>query len=291
MPTSLRAGMLTAAVVIIACSSSPPTTGIAAMAADAAVSVDASPPEPPPPDAAPACTTLFGEPTENTGLGPESCGSSCPCTGHVPTEFSEAAVDDLKKRVLLNPPAPLPGDPYQTPELYPDEPDRLCGVIPGQGNTYSLASFDSLVELEASGATLTHHGACGRCSSLEDLAVYASRGDLAGPVRGCGIGGFIATHEQSVACLRLLGFTAACAEIWFYNTEATRSECLSECLGQLDATYHLEDGSLNPCIQCDEVKAGPIFKAVAGRSRRRSGLPSALCRPCETVAPVTHEYP
>jgi hypothetical protein len=275
--------------VALACSDSPPGR-IAATAADAAVSVDASPPDAPPPDARPACTKLFGQPTENTGLGPESCGGDCPCTGHVPTTFTDAEVEALKDRVLLNPPAPLPDDPYQTPELYPDQADRFCGVVPGDGLSYTLVSYDSIAALEVAGATLTHHGACGRCSSLEDLAVYVSRGDLAGPVRGCGIGGFIANQEQSIACLRLLGFTAACAEIWFHNTEATRSRCLEECLGNLDADYHLPDGSLNPCIQCDEDQAGAIFKAVAGRSRRRSGLPSALCRPCQTVAPVTHSY-
>ena len=47
--------------------------------------------------------------------------------------------------------------------------------------------------------------------------------------------------------------------------------------------------ALNDCLQCDEDEAGPVFKAVAGRTRRRSGLESAIARPCSTVAQIVHE--
>jgi hypothetical protein len=39
-----------------------------------------------------------------------------------------------------------------------------------------------------------------------------------------------------------------------------------------------------------EVQSGPVFKAVAGRTRRNSGLPNALCRPCSEVTPLEHSY-
>ena len=35
---------------------------------------------------------------------------------------------------------------------------------------------------------------------------------------------------------------------------------------------------------------GDVFKEVARRTRRSSGLPSALCRPCDEVYPLVHEY-
>ena len=59
----------------------------------------------------------------------------------------------------------------------------------------------------------------------------------------------------------------------------------------LDSPYHLPDGRLNPCLVCDEEKSGPVFKAVAGRTRRNSGLPNAMCRPCAEANPVVHAYP
>ncbi len=52
----------------------------------------------------------------------------------------------------------------------------------------------------------------------------------------------------------------------------------------------MPDGSLSPCIACDEDKSGPVFKAVAGRTRRNSGIPNAICRPCDQVQPLVHDY-
>ena len=91
-------------------------------------------------------------------------------------------------------------------------------------------------------------------------------------------------------CLLELGFTPACASIWAYNVEHTRAECQEICIELLSEPYHADDGSLNACLQCDEDRSGPVFKALAGRTRRNSGLASALCRPCETVWRIGHDY-
>ena len=58
----------------------------------------------------------------------------------------------------------------------------------------------------------------------------------------------------------------------------------------LNDPYNLPDGSLNACLQCDEEQSGPVFKAVAGRSRRNTGLASSMCRPCSEVRPLDHHY-
>jgi hypothetical protein len=85
-------------------------------------------------------------------------------------------------------------------------------------------------------------------------------------------------------------FDEPCAQVWYYNTLHTRRVCLSVCLRDLDRPYHLPDGGLNPCLACDETESGPVFKAVAGRTRRSSGLPNAMCRPCAEVRPLVHDY-
>jgi len=51
-----------------------------------------------------------------------------------------------------------------------------------------------------------------------------------------------------------------------------------------------EDGRLNACLQCDEDRSGPVFKAIAGRTRRNSGIQSSIPRPTEEIAPVIHDY-
>ena len=50
------------------------------------------------------------------------------------------------------------------------------------------------------------------------------------------------------------------------------------------------DGSLNDCLQCDEDKSGPNFKFFSGRTRRNSGIPSAIQRPEEQFYDMEHCY-
>jgi hypothetical protein len=56
------------------------------------------------------------------------------------------------------------------------------------------------------------------------------------------------------------------------------------------APYNAPDGAINDCLQCDEDQSGPVFKSVAGRTRRNSGIPNAICRPCSDVQPLVHAY-
>jgi hypothetical protein len=108
-------------------------------------------------------------------------------------------------------------------------------------------------------------------------------------VRRCGVR---LTASGAIACLEKLGFSPACARTWFFNTRNTRRECLWVCVkswvkGEPSAG---PDGRLNPCLQCDEDRSGPVFKAAAGRTRRNSGLRSSIPRPAEEVAHVVHDY-
>lgn len=211
----------------------------------------------------------------------------------MPPAYGAEEIAAIAARILLDPPALLDADPYATPEIFPGEPDAYCGVIPDtqDDQAYRLQTFSNLDTLAQASATLTHHGACGQCSSLQDLAVYMANTELTGPVRRCGLADLLLPDERVIACIKNIGFTDPCAQIWFFNTKKTRSACLGACLLALNQPFHDEEGNLNACIQCDEDISGPVFKAVSGRTRRNSGLPSALCRPCESVAPVTHVYP
>jgi hypothetical protein len=117
--------------------------------------------------------------------------------------------------------------------------------------------------------------------------------DLTAPVRACGFRGAAdggTAFDADVACLEELGFDPPCAQAWAYDTAHTRSTCLDTCLATMMDPYNLPDGALNPCIACDEEESGPVFKAVAGRTRRNSGLPNAICRACSEVRPLVHAY-
>lgn len=237
------------------------------------------------------CEALFGRPTAATGLAADACRPECPCLdGWVAPEYTDADLEALRARALIDPPAELDADPYETPDAFEEQPDSVCGVLLDGADAYRLQTYEGVSAAEAAGAQVTHFGACGLCSPLSDLAVYIDHVDLTEPVRACGVLGLTQGDDANLQCLLDLGFTPPCAQIWLYNTINTRTACLDECLDALDAPYHLPDGSLNPCLTCDEEQSGPVFKAVAGRTRRNTGLASALCRPCATVHPLTHVY-
>ena len=86
-----------------------------------------------------------------------------------------------------------------------------------------------------------------------------------------------------------LGMTEACAKIWVYDAIHDSSECGLTCAKDLKTPYNLPpDCRLNSCLQCDEDRAGPNFKTFAGRTRRRSGLASAIQRPARRSRGASH---
>jgi hypothetical protein len=240
------------------------------------------------------CETLFGLPNAKTGLGPSQCVPQCTCGGKnfVPPTYTEADIQALEAMVLRNPFDPLPFDPYSQPQAHEPSPGAVCGLLRDATNPqgYFLHTYESTSEAKKAGAFVTHYDACGLCSPLTDLAVYMRHPDLTDPVRQCGLQSTVGGEKKNIQCLQALGFDYPCAQIWYYNTKHTQSKCLAVCLAALSKPYHNPDGTLNACMLCDEEKSGQVFKAVAGRTRRNTGLPSSMCRPCSEVLPVFHNY-
>lgn len=234
---------------------------------------------------------LFGRPGPNTGLTAEQCAPSCACEGKtfdVP-EPTPAQIAALRTWELLDPPALLASDPYAMPTPLAPDDNAVCAVVrEGSTTRYRVADYPSAEAAITAGAVPTHFGRCGMCSSLADLAVYMEQPDLTEPVRTCGLMG--GGMDEHLACLRALGFTEPCAQIWYYNTLHTRQKCLEPCILALGKPYHLPDGTLNECLLCDEVQSGDVFKAVAGRTRRNTGVASSMCRPCSEVQLLEHVY-
>eukprot|EP00977_Amphora_coffeiformis_P002203 scaffold425_cov175-Amphora_coffeaeformis.AAC.62 len=185
-------------------------------------------------------------------------------------------------------------------EPSPRTPGGACViefVSPGDGSTcptnwkYSTRTFaGTLEEAQSQGLYVTHAGPCGACSSLQDLYVYKAQGEkVADEATQCGIRGFSSAGDGT-ACFRELGFTEGCAATWHYNTQTTQNFCIELC-SDLFLQNKPNNGpppecTLDPCIECDEIYAGPIFKEFAGRTRRSSGLLSGISRPCFELVPV-----
>ena len=198
----------------------------------------------------------------------------------------------LRTKVPLNPLAPG-GDPYD--EWRGRVPTRaaagtVCGVrFEPDLVHYRTETFVSETSARNAGFAVTHTGACGTCSTLQDLAVYLEKPDLTAPVRRCGA---LLSDARSLACIQKLGFSAPCARTWFFNARNTRRECLVVCLWSWIRAEPptRPNGRLNACLQCDEDRSGPVFKAAAGRTRRNSGLRSSIPRTDEEVSRVVHDY-
>jgi hypothetical protein len=267
--------------------------GLLVVLAGCGVEKDSSPADPI--AAAPArdasCEGLYGSPSATTGLDEDACWPHIDGAGGrwSPPTWNDERLDSLRGWTLLDPPEVPSVDPYVDGGLLPDA-DKVCAVtdLDSAAGTYRLQTFDGPDDAAASGAEVTHGGACGLCSSLDDLAVYAGISDLTDPVRQCGVDGVLGEFNDTVGCLEELGFTPPCARIWAFNTRHTQESCFDTCIALLSAPYHTADGGLNDCLQCDEDQSGDVFKTVAGRTRRNSGLATALCRPCETVWRVEH---
>jgi hypothetical protein len=237
-------------------------------------------------------SVLFGVPNERTGLGDDACVPSCASCGEVgwvAPVYDAADVAALRAAILVDPPSRLAADPYGASPT-PPTPGAVCGVERLGDGRYRLETFASAADAAQAGVVVTHGGACGACSTLQDLAVYIERPDLTEPVRACGLAHLADPIEDLEACIADLGFSGACAQIWAFNTVHTRTACGGVCLAALDDPYHTPDGALNACLRCDEEESGPVFLAVAGRTRRNTGVPSSMCRPCSEVWPLNHRY-
>ncbi len=254
----------------------------------------------PPPAPDPSCHGMYGSPNERTGLDADQCAPRIDGRQDwAPPTWDGSALERLLGWTLQNPPAVLDEDPYEaTPDLAPD-PEAVCAVVVTGAKTYRLETFQeadkaaSIAAAEAAGGIVTHGGACGACSSLDDLEVYARIPDQTQPVRSCAFQNLGGPVEDVDACIQQnVGFTPPCARAWAYNAMHDGDVCQAICLDSMleDEPYNLPDGSLNACLQCDEDQSGAVFKATAGRTRRNSGLASAICRPCDTVWRIDHVY-
>ena len=246
---------------------------------------------PPRPD--PSCQGIYGSPSENTGLSSDVCVARVEGTETwTPRSWDAASLAALRAWTLEDPPSVPTEDPFETnPDLQPDE-DAVCAFMRTGQRSYRLKTFESVSAAESAGGIVTHGVGCGVCSSLEDLAAYVEFPDQTGPVRQCALDNIGRPIDELDACIQAaVGLSPPCARMYAYQSVNDTRECLDECIDALGSPYHEADGSLNPCLQCDEDKSGPVFQTVAGRTRRSSGLPAAICRPCEVIWRVDHIYP
>ena len=203
-------------------------------------------------------------------------------------------INDLSKTVLLNPKKahedPYKSHPQKLNKLFKQHQQSFCGIKfkNDLSDEYSIRTFSSLKNMNYEGFTLTHYGSCGTCSSLQDLSVYMKYQNLTKVVRRCSI--LYGFKKITTSCYKKLGFSHHCANSWFYNAKNTGKKCFKTCVKSWikNEPFNKTNGDLNDCLQCDEDKSGKAFKVSAGRTRRNSGLKSAIFRHPEEILSINH---
>ena len=177
---------------------------------------------------------------------------------------------------LINPPDLLKKNPFNNKKFKKYNQSGICAIIPINSTKYKLQSFNSKKQLPKN-AIITHYGKCGACSSLQDLAIYKKKRNLTSPIKRCALRGMIA-KKWNHKCIKRQGFSTPCSQIWFYNSQNALKKCWKPCLRHYFSKNNALKSKLNPCLQCDENINGPTFKRLAGRTRRNSGIKSAIQR-------------
>ncbi|MDE2880923.1 MAG: hypothetical protein OXP70_03655 [Acidobacteriota bacterium] len=220
-----------------------------------------------------------------------------------------ALVERLRRTNLLNgeeidrQPDPDDASFFEAPEVRRWHSSRrgnteVCAVrfVDADRVDYRLRTFPDEESAHAAGHVVTHRHHCGACSALRNLAVYLAKPDLTSPARTCARR--LSGARVKACFIEDIGFDERCADTWTANALHTRRHCVGVCVGHyglwnvltggISAPNTDEDGNLNPCLACDERVSGPGFQYVAGRTRRNSGLTSAITRPAAEIYPVNH---
>lgn len=148
--------------------------------------------------------------------------NDCPTGDEIPSFEFSAELLDFMLSIKLDNPMSLSCNPYKDkicdtspPQVLKDLGDTAkCGVVYDSlgvsddlcPTRYKLVTFDSMEALLKAEATLTHHGACGVCSTLQDLAVYIEKVDLVSDGTKCSVRGIL-NEMDGIKCFMETGFT------------------------------------------------------------------------------------
>jgi hypothetical protein len=154
-----------------------------------------------------------------------------------------------------------------------------------------LERLDSVTLEEASAGNMyiTHTGACGVCSSLQDLAAFLDYSRLVTASSTCFLD-WVSSGKGSISpaveCYMDMGFSENCAEtLILYQKEIDARDCGTNC-----AAFALDGDQGQPscedtsgCASCgSQVRAR--FALVAGRTFANSGYPSGTAVSCGAIS-------
>lgn len=96
---------------------------------------------------------------------------------------------------------------------------------------YRLTTVPSLEDAIAAGQYITHTGACGTCSSLQDLALMIEYPSLPYKAHQCFFrSSAVQNMEEAITCYEEIGFTQTCSNtLAYYQKKIVEKSCGYQC--------------------------------------------------------------
>lgn len=163
--------------------------------------------------------------------------------------------------------------------------DKIGGIV---------TTFESSEAARSASYTLAHCGACGHCSSWQDLRLqYTTRNYLAQESARCAKKSLIYGREAVHSCLQEepIGFSDKCAECWTEDIMCARSHCafifLQSNLINTVSNFQVAEDTITAAT-CEEAMCELVFVPCSGANRRRMNITSTIARPGRQLCSIVN---
>jgi hypothetical protein len=187
----------------------------------------------------------------------------------------------------------------------PSSSDGVCAIqytaaaedpVSCPNRRYAIASYPSIEEAESAGAVVTHSGACGVCSNLEDFAMRLANADTIETTTVlCSVSYALSREfDTLVSCYQdKLHVTEECSKLWAHYSATNVGLCANECASSSSGEPVLigppPECELSECLQCSNSTFQADFDVLSGRTLVNSGITGRMARSCKEFFPVVHD--
>jgi len=149
----------------------------------------------------------------------------------------------------------------------------------------AVSTFESSDAARSAGYKVGHCGACGQCSTWQDLRLqYTTRKYLAKESARCAKKSLIYGRDAVHDCLQEepIGFSDKCAECWTEDIICARSHCafifLQSNMINTVSNFQVSEDIITSAT-CEEAMCELAFVPCSGANRRRMNITSTIARP------------
>jgi hypothetical protein len=179
--------------------------------------------------------------------------------------------------------------PYVQEAVYDHMNEGVVCAFDNKGPESNITTFSNLDAAHNAGFLVLHCGACGACSTWDDLKLeWSTRDTISELANDCAKKGLFGGHDAITECLMhpSIGWGYECATCWMEDIVCTKEHCAFIFL-QSQMINSVTDFAVGPdditSATCEEAncEAGNpgTFVDCSGATRRRMNITSSIARP------------